>query len=133
MDLKAGETVTIQVKNPVWPMRKAYASYIHIPEFNTYTGTVIRNHKAIKEGQIGLTTGEKPFDMRVIDINRIVGFEDSPEAMPPRTETKTWTVAGSKGNEYVVTLDNGRYTCSCPGHSFRGTCKHVEEIKARPR
>ena len=129
MELKAGEVVTIQVKNPIWPMRKAYASYVQIPEFNTYTGAVVRNHKAIKEGQIGLTTGQKGFDMRVIDINRIVGMEDSPEAMPPVTETKSWTIAGSKGNEYVVTLDHGRYTCTCPGFNFRGTCKHVEGVK----
>ena len=130
MKLKAGETVTIQVKNPVWPMRKAYASYVQIPEFNTYTGQVILDHKAIKQGQIGLTTDQKDFTMRVIDINRIVGMEDSAPVENAAEEFKTWNVKGSKGNEYVVTLDRGRWSCSCAGFSFRGSCKHVEAARA---
>lgn len=129
MDLEAGSTVTIKVRNPIWPMRKAYASYVYIPEYNTYEGTVVLKHKAIKPGQIGLTTGQKDFDMRVIDINRIVGFEDSVALPPPVDEVKTWEVEGSKGKIYKVVLDFGRYSCSCPGFSFRGTCKHVDSIR----
>jgi hypothetical protein len=130
MDLKTGELVTITVKNPVWPMRKAYASYVHIPEFNTYTGRVVRNHKAIREGQIGITADEGKFDLRVIDLNRIVGYDGPAVAETPSNEHKVWTVKGSKGNEYVVTYDAGRYHCSCPGFSFRGACKHVDEKRA---
>ena len=36
------------------------------------------------------------------------------------------TVEGSKGAIYVVDLDAG--TCTCPGFTFRGTCKHVKEL-----
>lgn len=129
MKLAAGDTVTIKVKNPVWVMRKAYASYIDVPEYNTYTGRIIVNHKAIRPGQIGLTTDQKDFDMRVIDVNRIVGFEDSVMAVPVLPEIKTWTVEGSKGKTYTVTLEYGRYTCTCPGFQFRHNCKHVDDIK----
>lgn len=131
MNLNAGETVTIKVKNPIWPMRKAYASYVDIPEYNTYTGTVIRNHKAIRPDQIGLTTGNKSFDMRVIDINRIAGFEDSPEAAKAKAEYKTYVVKGSKNAEYIVTQDHNQLTCTCPGFGFRRACKHVDEIKSK--
>jgi hypothetical protein len=33
------------------------------------------------------------------------------------------TVIGSKGQTYTVT-DN---SCSCPGYTYRGTCKHLAE------
>lgn len=128
MELATGSTVTIKVKNPVWPMRRAYASYMHIPEFNEYTGTVVRGHKAIREGQIGLTTDDPSFSLRVIDIDRIVGMEDS-VAIAPREDFKTWTMKGSKGNEYLVTMDRGNYSCTCPGFGFRRACKHVDEAK----
>lgn len=126
MDFKAGDTVTIKVRNPVWPMRKAYASYVHIPEFNTYTGTVIRKHKAIKDGQIGLTTGERLFDMRVIDIDRIVGTEA--EAIPTAAASlpRVWEVTGSKGDVYTVTESHGVRSCTCPGFAHRGNCKHTK-------
>ena len=34
-------------------------------------------------------------------------------------------VKGSKGNEYQV--DTDKSTCSCPGYTYRGNCKHVKE------
>ena len=33
-------------------------------------------------------------------------------------------VKGSKGNTY--TIEDGK--CSCPGFTFRGNCKHVNEV-----
>ena len=74
MDLADGSTVTIQVRNPIWHRRTAYAKSMHLPEVETYTGVVVRKHKAVKEGQIGLTTNDPRFTLRVIDINRIVGM-----------------------------------------------------------
>ena len=35
-------------------------------------------------------------------------------------------IIGSKGNVYL--LDTEKMTCTCPGFTFRGTCKHVKEI-----
>jgi hypothetical protein len=43
---------------------------------------------------------------------------------------QVWRVSGSKGNEYVVSLDGGRWSCTCPGHGFRGRCRHVDELSA---
>ena len=36
-------------------------------------------------------------------------------------------VAGSKGQTYLVDVDEN--TCTCPGYTFRGACKHVKELE----
>ena len=36
-------------------------------------------------------------------------------------------VQGSKGNVYTVDLDAG--SCSCPGYTYRGVCKHVKQLE----
>ena len=36
----------------------------------------------------------------------------------------TRTVKGSKGQAYTVNDDEG--TCTCPGYTYRGTCKHLK-------
>lgn len=52
------------------------------------------------------------------------------ESEPVKPAGQTWRVAGSKGNEYEVSLTGGAWTCSCPGHGFRGRCRHVDELRA---
>jgi len=49
---------------------------------------------------------------------------------PSTPKGQTWRVPGSKGNEYVVSLDGGRWACTCPGHGFRGRCRHVDQLSA---
>lgn len=41
---------------------------------------------------------------------------------------QVWEIAGSKGNKYFVNLSAGHWSCTCPGHGFRGKCRHVDEI-----
>lgn len=40
-----------------------------------------------------------------------------------KKESNARTVIGSKGETYTVT-DN---SCTCPGYTYRGTCKHLAE------
>lgn len=37
---------------------------------------------------------------------------------------------GSKGNAYVVIVLDGKTRCNCPGFTYRGNCKHVNEVIA---
>ena len=39
---------------------------------------------------------------------------------------QTWTVTGSKGDQYIVSLDGERWSCSCSGFQFRSRCRHVD-------
>jgi predicted nucleic acid-binding Zn finger protein len=36
-------------------------------------------------------------------------------------------VLGSKGAKYIVNLDDN--TCTCPGYTYRGDCKHIKELE----
>ena len=42
----------------------------------------------------------------------------------------SWSITGSRGDVYTISLSNGAWTCSCPGHGFRGRCRHVDELRA---
>ena len=37
-------------------------------------------------------------------------------------------VQGSKGQEYLVEKTDTGVTCTCPGFTFRGNCRHVKEL-----
>lgn len=40
-------------------------------------------------------------------------------------ESNIIKISGSKGNVYEV--DTQRGTCTCPGFTFRGNCKHINQ------
>jgi len=56
---------------------------------------------------------------------KLFGIVDAPVVNP-----STKVVKGSKGNEYILDLDEK--TCSCPGFKFRGKCKHVDALEPIP-
>ena len=37
-------------------------------------------------------------------------------------------VKGSKGNEYLVIRQKGQYNCTCPGFTYRKSCRHIQEV-----
>ena len=45
---------------------------------------------------------------------------------PEELESGIMEVQGSNGNVYLV--DTINKTCTCPGFTFRGNCKHVKAI-----
>jgi len=38
------------------------------------------------------------------------------------------TVKGSNGKEYHLEKVGNKYTCTCPGFTFRNNCKHATEL-----
>ena len=54
-------------------------------------------------------------------------FKKIGERPDPQTEkdSNIIEVKGSTGKTYIVDLD--KQTCTCPGFTYRGNCKHVKE------
>jgi hypothetical protein len=127
--LTVGNTVTIRVKNILWPNRHLYANGYVGPEFNVYTGTVMRE-KWFDSEEIGLTTDDPSFKFRRIMRHRIVEVNNKQvDYIKPVEEKRIEiTVQGSKGNSYTVVKEKGKKSCTCPGFGFRRTCKHIELV-----
>jgi hypothetical protein len=127
--LTVGNTVTIRVKNILWPNRHLYANGYVGPEFNVYTGTVMRE-KWFDSEEIGLTTDDPSFKFRRIMRHRIVEVNNKQvDYIKPVEEKRIEiTVRGSKGNSYTVVKEKGKKSCTCPGFGFRRTCKHIESV-----
>lgn len=106
----------------MWERRSSY--FFEIPEFNVYEGDEVQV-KWVQPTQLALSTGNPEFPFRVIERSLIVEMDDKPfDFTGKRPGTKI--VKGSKGNEYIVTVGPKPH-CTCPGFTFRGTCKHVTE------
>ena len=128
--LTVGNTVTVKVRNSLYDVRDRYANGYVGPEFNEYTGIVV-HEKWYGDDKIGLTTDMKHFPVRVLSRENIVEVSGAKfDYTPVKSSRETITVQGSKGNTYIVTKENGKATCTCPGFGFRKTCKHVQEVMA---
>jgi hypothetical protein len=126
--LNKGDTVTIKVENVMWPYKDRYMPGVIRDEFNYYTGTVVYE-KWYKPNQVGLTTGQDWFPVRLVERHRIVEVNDLPvDYTEPASDRIEKKVQGSKGNEYTVVKEYGKSTCTCPGFTFRGQCKHLLEL-----
>lgn len=49
----------------------------------------------------------------------------TPNPFKLKKESNAITVKGSKGQTYFIDREQGN--CTCPGFTFRGTCKHLAE------
>lgn len=105
------------------------AVFYYEPALARYTGEILSNPKHIPNDCL-VMSGDGFIPFRVIprkDVVSIGGQAQAPVRALPVTQT--WLVAGSKGNQYTVTQDAGRWSCTCPGFGFRRDCKHVQEKK----
>jgi len=137
MELIPGQFVKIKVQNIMWKYRDRYASSVHIPEFNYFEGKIVLE-KWFQPNEIGLTTNQKHFPMRVIQKERIVEIDGKESKFDSQSlqaeqdsERRTITVKGSKGTLYQVEVGGKeRPRCSCPGYQFRSHCRHITEATA---
>lgn len=113
----------VKIKNTQWERKTAY--FFEVPQFNHYEGEEVKV-KWCNESQLALTTDNKEFAFRVLQKQLIVEIDGLPYSydVNPKQESKIRFVKGSKGQTYEVT---GNSKCTCPGFTFRGACKHLEE------
>lgn len=99
-----------------------------------YRGTVVKPFNWVSEYDVCISTGDSSFPVRVVDIRHVKEMKfidgsvavEQPAAVP---KVQSWTVDGSKGNQYIVTNDDGKWSCDCVAGRFGRHCKHVESIK----
>jgi hypothetical protein len=56
-------------------------------------------------------------------------FDNIPTVVVQQELGNTREIDGSKGAKYIVDLD--AKTCTCPGYTYRGTCKHTKELDTK--
>lgn len=61
------------------------------------------------------------------EVKNVWNFAVDDTPAPPVGQR--WKVAGSKNNEYTVSLELGTWSCTCTGFKYHGECKHIRSIK----
>jgi hypothetical protein len=97
--------------------------YTGVSEF---AGTVITPYKWLSADEFCLQTGNKAFPISVINLKSVV---DLKIIKGSTTKTRKFKIKGSKDHEYLVTLVNDNYSCSCIGFKYHSKCKHITKVK----
>lgn len=97
----------------------------------TYVGQVLPSERWFKADQFAITSDDERMPFRVLSTHNIVTLivDDKEGALDdPNKGTRTVSISGSKGSQYVVTIKDGAaISCTCPGFTFRKTCRHLKE------
>lgn len=64
--------LTVRMKNPIYYMRKAYALYVDVPEYNDYTGAVVPNPKWLNDDSFCLSFGDGEHEYRVLKKEDVI-------------------------------------------------------------
>lgn len=96
----------------------------------TYEGEVVATPKWVPYDAIALTTNEPKFRVRIIDKSNIVSIDgqEYKSDQKIKSDIQTFSVAGSKGNVYTVSIGSKFKECTCTAFTYRRTCKHIDEV-----
>jgi hypothetical protein len=75
-------------------------------------------------GEIIQCSGKLKIDRRGRKFEKLV---PNPFEVTKPKDPVVLEVPGSKGNIYFVNTEDN--TCTCPGFTFRGSCKHTKELE----
>lgn len=109
----------LKVHNTKWPIRDRY--FFEVEEFHFYEGDEVKV-KWCKPEEIAISTGNPEFAFRIIQRRLIAEMDGKPyEFKVKEQKEEVKLVTGSNGKVYEVTS----HSCTCPGFTFRGSCKHI--------
>ena len=112
----------------MWPYKDRYMPGVIRDEFNYYTGTVVYE-KWYKPNRSWVDYRTRLVSCKSRSRDRIVEVNELPvDYTEPASDRIEKIIIGSKGNEYTVVKEYGKSTCTCPGFTFRGQCKHLLEL-----
>ena len=96
-------------------------------------GIVLPNHKLAQPDAFTLRVKCANVPVREIRMKNVVGLQyaDGSTATTQTVESniKTLVIKGSKGEDYVVTKEGSKVSCTCVGFQYRKACRHLEMIK----
>lgn len=119
--------VTVEVVHVLAHRKHLYACAI--PDTVRYTGEIVESPKW-SPNSVCLTTGDPRFPVRMIDRARIKSIDGSSVPVIKRDDAaRVFTVKGSKGNKYTVTVNGSQTHCDCAGFQYRKHCKHVSAVQ----
>lgn len=76
-------------------------------------------------------SGQKYLMPGWIPIEDNITFKNVNHVNPFKANSKVFTVQGSGQNIYNITLRGNVLSCDCPAGKFRGTCKHINQMKEK--
>lgn len=98
------------------------------PDFIIFEGTVLPSYKWLSDKEFCMS-GDNDYPVRVISMSSVEHLDlVSGEFKEINSSPQSFIVAGSKGTRYTVTRTRSSYTCTCPGFTFRKTCRHIQGI-----
>ena len=62
----------IRYKNAQYDIRERYASYLYIPEYYDYEGTVVPNPSWVKDDSFCLRYGSGRYDYRILKKDNVI-------------------------------------------------------------
>lgn len=100
-------------------------------EYRTITGTVLKSNYWDAPNTFKVLTGHPIHPEPVISLAHVekINYIKGKPGKSYDNKSKTKQVTGSKGNVYTVTKNGNKYSCTCPGFTYRRACKHLKLIE----
>ena len=115
----------LKVYNQQYDRKDSY--FFEVAEFHYYEGEET-SVKWAGPHELAIKTDDS-VGLRIIQRKNIREIDGQPyEYVEGMGKTITKLIAGSAGAQYEVTWGPGTKSCTCPGFTFRGKCKHVELV-----
>jgi hypothetical protein len=103
--------------------------FFYVPEFEEFTGQVVKNPSWLDDDYITMTTGNPTVPLRMIRKDTVLGFQ-APAKVQKNYETFVVKSSSRKGGDYTVTRSGKTWSCTCVGFGFHKSCRHIKEIKS---